>query len=92
MGGFITREKMEAALEEGVCDAISGGRSFIADPFLYQHLRTNVKGPQCVFCNACVGHIGRLPVDCYHPEVRKEKDAMLAAEMSRETEQHSLPQ
>jgi len=70
---------MEAAIEDGLCDAISGGRSFIANPFLYQHLHEYVSGPQCVFCNACVGHIGSKPLDCYHPQVRKEKDAMLAA-------------
>jgi hypothetical protein len=32
-----------------------------------------------VNCNACLGHIGFQPVDCYHPDVRAEKDAMLNA-------------
>ena len=34
---------------------------------------------RCVHCNACVGLIGTQPVDCYHPKIRAEKDAMLAA-------------
>jgi hypothetical protein len=62
--------------------AISCGRAFIADPFLYRHLRDGVTGPTCVFCNACVGRIGSQGLDCFHPRVRAEKDAMLAAEQA----------
>ena len=40
VGGFLTREKMAKAIEDGHCDAVSCGRAFIADPFLYRHLRT----------------------------------------------------
>jgi 2,4-dienoyl-CoA reductase-like NADH-dependent reductase (Old Yellow Enzyme family) len=78
VGGFLTREAMEAALERGECDIVSAGRAFIADPFLYRHLRDNEAGPRCVDCNACIGHLGAQPADCYHPRVRAEKDAMLA--------------
>jgi 2,4-dienoyl-CoA reductase-like NADH-dependent reductase (Old Yellow Enzyme family) len=80
VGGFLTLEAMEAALSMGACDAISCGRAFIADPFLHRHLKEGTAGPRCVFCNACVGQIGSRPLDCYHPRVRQEKDAMLAAE------------
>jgi 2,4-dienoyl-CoA reductase-like NADH-dependent reductase (Old Yellow Enzyme family) len=79
VGGFITRRAMESAIAGGQCDAISAGRAFIADPLLYRHLRDGTPGPRCVYCNACVGVIGTQPVDCYHPRVRAEKDAMLAA-------------
>jgi 2,4-dienoyl-CoA reductase-like NADH-dependent reductase (Old Yellow Enzyme family) len=79
VGGFLTRQAMEAAVQQGSCDAVSAGRAFIADPFLYQHLREGIAGPRCVDCNACVGVIGVQPLDCYHPRVRAEKDAMLAA-------------
>jgi 2,4-dienoyl-CoA reductase-like NADH-dependent reductase (Old Yellow Enzyme family) len=79
VGGFGNREAMQAAIEQGLCDAVSVGRGFIADPLLYRHLRDGTVGPQCVYCNACVGLIGTQPVDCYHPRVRAEKDAMLAA-------------
>jgi 2,4-dienoyl-CoA reductase-like NADH-dependent reductase (Old Yellow Enzyme family) len=79
VGGFLTRAKMEAAIEQNQCDAVTVGRGFIANPLLYRHLRDGTKGPRCVDCNACLGHIGTQPVDCYHPDVRAEKDAMLAA-------------
>jgi 2,4-dienoyl-CoA reductase-like NADH-dependent reductase (Old Yellow Enzyme family) len=70
---------MESAIERGLCDAVTIGRAFIADPFLYRHLREGTTGPRCVECNACIGSIGTLPIDCYHPAVRAQKDAMLAA-------------
>jgi 2,4-dienoyl-CoA reductase-like NADH-dependent reductase (Old Yellow Enzyme family) len=79
VGGFIDREAMETAIEQGLCDAVSVGRGFIADPLLYRHLRDGIPGPRCIGCNACVGLIGTEPVDCYHPTIRAEKDAMLAA-------------
>ena len=79
VGGFLTRAAMQAAIEQGLCDAISVGRGFIANPLLYQHLRDGTPGPRCVDCNACLGHIGTRPIDCYHPDVRAEKDAILAA-------------
>ena len=79
VGGFLTREAMEAAIRNGECDIVSAGRAFIADPLLYRHLRENEPGPRCVDCNACIGHLGAQPADCYHPRVKAEKDAMLAA-------------
>lgn len=78
VGGFLTRREMEAAIEQGLCDAVTIGRGFVADPLLYQHLRDGSAGPRCVDCNACIGRIGTDPVDCYHPKVRAQKDAMLA--------------
>jgi 2,4-dienoyl-CoA reductase-like NADH-dependent reductase (Old Yellow Enzyme family) len=78
VGGFLTREAMEAAIAQGLCDIVSAGRAFIADPLLYRHLRDNEPGPRCVDCNACIGHLGAQPADCYHPVVKAEKDAMLA--------------
>ena len=80
VGGFRTRQAMERAIDDGACDAVTVGRGFIADPFLYRHLRDGTPGPRCVECNACVGHIGARPVDCYHPDVKRELDAMLEAE------------
>jgi 2,4-dienoyl-CoA reductase-like NADH-dependent reductase (Old Yellow Enzyme family) len=80
VGGFRTREAMEAAIGQGKCDAVSVGRGFIADPYLYRHLRDKMPGPRCLDCNACVGHLGARPAECYHPIVKAEKDAMLARE------------
>lgn len=79
VGGFRTRAAMENALARGLCDAVSAGRPFLADPFFFRHIRDNIPGPHCVDCNACVGHLGAQPADCYHPKVRAEKDVMLAA-------------
>jgi 2,4-dienoyl-CoA reductase-like NADH-dependent reductase (Old Yellow Enzyme family) len=78
VGGFLTRQAMETAIADGSCDAVSAGRAFIADPLLYRHLLEGTTGPRCNDCNACVGVIGVEPLDCYHPRVRAEKDAMLA--------------
>lgn len=80
VGGFRTREAMEAAINQGKCDAVSAGRAFIADPYFYRHIRDRQPGPHCVDCNACVGHLGAQPAECYHPVVKAEKDAMLARE------------
>ena len=90
VGGFLTGREMERAIEQGECDAITIGRGMIADPLLYRHLKDGSAGPRCVNCNACIGCIGSLPVDCYHPRVRSEKDAMLAA-LAGETDTASAP-
>ena len=74
---------MAKAIEDGHCDAVSSGRAFIAEPFLYRHLNNGATGPRCVFCNACVGQIDSEGLDCFHPRIRAEKDAMLAAELLR---------
>ena len=78
VGGFRTRSVMEAAIENGGCDIVSAGRAFIADPLLYRHLRDDEPGPKCVDCNACIGHLGAQPADCYHPVIGAQKRAMLA--------------
>ena len=80
VGGFRTRDVMEAAIARGKCDAVSAGRAFIADPYFYRHTRDRQPGPRCVDCSGCVGHLGVQPAECYHPTVKAEKDAMLARE------------
>ena len=78
VGGFRTLPVMQAAIEQGGCDIVSAGRAFIADPLLYRHLRDDEPGPKCVDCNACIGHLGAQPADCYHPVIGAQKQAMLA--------------
>jgi len=78
VGGFRSRAAMERALAEGSADAIACGRGFIADPFLYEHLKTGVAGPQCDSCNLCLARSGTGPVDCWNPVVRAEKEKLLA--------------
>ena len=92
VGGFLTRPEMESAIEKGLCDAVSIGRGFIANPFLYRQMRDGESGPRCVDCNACIGCIGSQPIECYHPQVRAEKDAMLAAVETRGRKSQALLQ
>ncbi len=83
VGGFLTKEKMEEAVGGGVCDAVSSARSMIADPYLFHHVTTGSAGPKCSFCNGCIARAGRLPVECYDEEIKKEKDAMLASMLKK---------
>lgn len=83
VGGFHKLNQMESAITGKLCDAVSVARPMIADPFLYRHLRTNQKGPECVFCNACIGNVGHQPIDCYHPVVRQQKQQMLAQQEAK---------
>lgn len=69
VGGFLTREHMEQAIDGGACDAVSVGRAMIADPYLFRNVLNGGSGPKCSFCNACIARAGRLPVDCYDAEV-----------------------
>ena len=73
VGGFISRPAMQAAIEQGYCDAVAAGRAFIADPFLYRNLQMGTPAPRCNNCNACVGHIGTRALDCYHPKYGRRK-------------------
>ncbi|HEX5146559.1 MAG TPA: hypothetical protein VFV85_06020, partial [Conexibacter sp.] len=77
VGGFQTRTAMEEAIREGACDAVSVGRAMVADPLLYRHLREGEQGPRCSFCSACMARVGYLPLDCYEPAVRADRDALL---------------
>ena len=78
VGGFHTRAAIEEALASGAADAISCGRALIADPWLVEHLRTGVPGPQCDYCNRCLARAGTDPVDCFNPVVRAQKEKLLA--------------
>jgi 2,4-dienoyl-CoA reductase-like NADH-dependent reductase (Old Yellow Enzyme family) len=78
VGGFQTKDAMSRAIDQGRCDAVSVARAMIADPWLYRHLKENTPGPVCNFCNGCIARAGSLPVDCYDPRIRRQKDAMLA--------------
>lgn len=55
--GYVDPEDMEAALETGVCDLISAGRAFIAEPEFTKKLYSfPAERPiPCVQCNKCHG-------------------------------------
>jgi len=79
VGGFHSRAAMDGALRAGSCDAVSAARAFIADPYLYRHVTGNSEpdAPVCGYCNGCIARFGGRPIDCYRPEIRARKDAML---------------
>src|SRR3546814_16666579 len=79
VGGFLTREAMEAALALGRCDIASAGRAFIADPLLSRHLRDREPAPPCGDCNASNSPLCAQPVDCSPPRVRGTTAAMLTS-------------
>jgi 2,4-dienoyl-CoA reductase-like NADH-dependent reductase (Old Yellow Enzyme family) len=80
VGGFVHREAMERAIASGECDVVAVARALLADPYLYRHMQQGVTGPQCDFCNACYARASVMPVDCYSPAVRAQKEQMLKAE------------
>lgn len=70
VGGFHTREAMEAAIASGACDAVALGRALIAEPALWAHMRTGSSGAECNYCNGCIARAGGMPADCYDEGVR----------------------
>jgi len=80
VGGFVHREAMERAIAGGECDMVSVARALIANPYLYRHLQQGVVGPQCDFCNECYARATAMPVECYNPTIRAQKDRMLQTE------------
>lgn len=58
-GGFQDPELIERALEQGICDMVSMGRAFYADPNYYQKIREG--RPQdivpCLRCGRCHGTV-----------------------------------
>ncbi|MCB1679773.1 MAG: NADH:flavin oxidoreductase, partial [Halioglobus sp.] len=83
VGGFSDRETIEEAIASGGCDMVAAARPLIADPHMYNHMKTGVQGPRCDFCQGCFARSGALPADCYNTRVKADKDRMLEAEAQR---------
>jgi len=79
VGGFVDKDAMEKALNDGHCDLISVARGLIADPHLYRNMRDNIEGPKCTYCNACFARPGVKALTCYEPVVSKQRSKMLRA-------------
>jgi 2,4-dienoyl-CoA reductase-like NADH-dependent reductase (Old Yellow Enzyme family) len=80
VGGFKTPSVMQAALDDGNCDAISVARALIADPYLYRHIsQPDPMAPVCSMCNKCIGVAGGLQIACYDGEVSSRRNHMLRA-------------
>ncbi|MAZ89486.1 MAG: NADH:flavin oxidoreductase [Cellvibrionaceae bacterium] len=80
VGGLNTKQQMSEALANNDCDMVSAARGLVADPYLYHHMKNNLKGPECNYCNACFSRPGVNPLDCYDPHIKAEKVQMLARE------------
>jgi 2,4-dienoyl-CoA reductase-like NADH-dependent reductase (Old Yellow Enzyme family) len=84
VGGFHTGGAMQAAIASGRCDAVSAARAFVADPYLFQRIRTpDPQAPVCGFCNGCIARVGGMPIDCYSSDIRARKNLMLNASRSQ---------
>jgi 2,4-dienoyl-CoA reductase-like NADH-dependent reductase (Old Yellow Enzyme family) len=71
VGGFQGRPMMDAAIANGLCDAVSVARAMIAEPELYAHLREpDPLTDSCGFCNGCIARAGGSPVACYSRTAR----------------------
>lgn len=82
VGGFHTRLAMEAAINQGRCDAVSVARAMTADPYLYRHLQTGERDvPVCEYYNGCIARAVGQPLTCYSKKVRPLRDRMLATEL-----------
>ncbi len=82
VGGWQHRAGMELAIESGGCDAVSATRAMIADPLLFRHvIELGGPKPACSYCNGCLGRLSYMPIDCYDPAVRAQRDAVLAEEI-----------
>ena len=83
VGGWQHREAMESSLNSGYCDAVSAGRTFIADPLFFKHaVERGEPTPACTFCNACVAYTGVAALNCFEPLVRAQRDQMLRDEIN----------
>ena len=80
VGGLNTKQHMQDALSDGECDMVSAARGLVADPYLYRHMQSNVEGPECNYCNECFARPGVNPLDCYEPNIKRQRDDMLAKE------------
>jgi len=78
VGGFHTRDGMEAAIGSGRVDAVSAARAMIADPHLYRNVVGHItERPVCGYCNGCIARFGGMPIDCYSDDIRAQRAAMI---------------
>lgn len=80
VGGLNSKRQMDQALENNDCDLVSVARGLVADPYLYHHMKNELKGPECNYCNACFSRPGVNPLDCYEPQIKAQRERMLARE------------
>ncbi len=78
VGGFHTKEAMEAAISSRSADAVSAARAFIADPYLYRAVTGDLlEHPVCGYCNGCIARFSGSRIDCYSNDIRAQRETML---------------
>ncbi|MFE3262233.1 hypothetical protein ACFXPS_36585 [Nocardia sp. NPDC059091] len=78
VGGFHTRDAMEAAITSGSANAVSAARAFIADPYLYRAVTgDSLEHPVCGYCNGCIARFSGSRIDCYSDDIRAQRETML---------------
>ncbi|MFI7669514.1 NADH:flavin oxidoreductase [Nocardia sp. NPDC049526] len=79
VGGFHTKDAMEAAITSGSADAVSAARAFIADPYLYRAVTGDgLEHPVCGYCNGCIARFSGSRIDCYSNDIRAQREVMLS--------------
>lgn len=79
-GGFQTASVIRAAIEGGDCDAVTIGRSFIANndlPLIFASGRDTPERP-CTYCNKCLVNVLENPLGCYELDRYPSREAMVA--------------
>ena len=80
VGGLSNMNSIQGALDRNECDMVSAARAFVADPYLYKHLKTNTSGPECDYCNRCFTAAGVQPIACGNEKVNAQRIMMLQVE------------
>ena len=80
VGGLSNMDSIQGALDRGDCNMISAARAFVADPYLYKHLKENTAGPECDYCNHCFTAAGVKPIACGNEKVSPQRIKMMAIE------------
>lgn len=79
-GGFQTASVIRAAIEGGDCDAVTIGRSFIANndlPLIFASGHDTPERP-CTYCNKCLVNVLENPLGCYELDRYPSREAMVA--------------
>ncbi|MFE3000233.1 hypothetical protein ACFXG4_35195 [Nocardia sp. NPDC059246] len=78
VGGFHTRDAMEAAITSSSANAVSAARAFTADTYLYRAVTgDSLEHPICGYCNGCIARFSGPRIDCYSDDIRAQRETML---------------
>jgi 2,4-dienoyl-CoA reductase (NADPH2) len=83
-GGFQTASVIRSAIERGDCDAVTMGRTLIANPDLPQLFAQGAdRAPRpCTYCNKCLFNVLENPLGCYDERRYASREEMIAEIMS----------